>query len=104
MPDPDELAGGSSSQHSSSDEDSSGSSGSESDEELTLEQQVADIPLELLEQLKSDGKGLSGEAARKAAKEAAKKKYKRPSKNAPQELTSKRPVSRFREVVQIPSK
>jgi ribosomal RNA-processing protein 36 len=99
MPDSDEHESGSS-QHSSSDDDT-GSSGS--DEETTLEQQVADIPLEVLEQLKTDGRGLSGEAAKKAAREAAKKKYKRPSKHAPQELTSKRPVSRFREAIQIPN-
>ncbi len=86
----------------SSDDDSS-MSGSEPDDELTLEQQVAEVPLEVLEQLKSDGRGLTGEAAKLQARVAAKKKFKRPSKSAPQEITSKRPVGRFREVIQIPS-
>lgn len=93
-----------SSAHSSDDEEASTSGSGSEEEEMTLEQQVADIPLEVLEQLKGDGRGLTGEAAKQAAREAAKKKYKRPSKHAPQEITSKRPVSRFREVIQIPSK
>jgi hypothetical protein len=79
-------------------------SGSEPDEQMTLEQQVAEVPLEVLEQLKSDGRGLTGLAAKLQARAAAKKKFKRLSKHAPQEITSKRPVARAMEVIQIPSK
>ncbi len=97
---------------SDSDEDGAGPSGSggtsededdNSDDERALQQQLADIPLEVLARLKQDGLGPVGETAR-AASAAAKKKVfgKRETKNRPQEVSSKRPVTRFREVIQVP--
>jgi ribosomal RNA-processing protein 36 len=76
--------------------------GDDSDAERALEQQLADIPLEVLAKLKQDGLGPVGQAARAAAAAAKSKTFKRDTKNRPQETTSKRPVSRFREVIQVP--
>eukprot|EP00877_Chromochloris_zofingiensis_P009126 jgi/Chrzof1/4467/Cz14g14100.t1 len=82
---------------------SDASDGSDLDlDERTLEQQVADIPFEVLEQLKQDGMGPVGPQARAAAAAAKAKKFKRENRHRPQELSSKRPVPRFREVIQIP--
>jgi len=74
----------------------------DSDEERALERQLADIPLEVLAKLKQDGIGPTGEVARGQAAAAKQKTFKRETKNRPQEVTSKRPVSRFREVIQVP--
>lgn len=77
---------------------------SESDAEPTLEDQMAEVPFEVLERLRSDGRGPVGEQARQAAREAKATKFKRENRHRPQELSSKRPVGRFREVVQLPSR
>lgn len=104
--------GGSSSSDDGEDSDArstsgSGSSASESDggnseDERVLEEQLADIPFEVLEKLKQDGIGPVGQAARAAAAAAKQKSFKRETKNRPQEVSSKRQVSRFREVIQVP--
>ncbi|GLC44253.1 hypothetical protein PLESTB_000757400 [Pleodorina starrii] len=72
------------------------------DDERTLEEQVADVPFETLEALRQDGRGLVGPAARAAAARAAASSFKRDNKDRPQEISSKRPVGRFREVIQVP--
>lgn len=84
-----------------SDDGSSSSSGSD-DDERTLEEQMADVPLEMLEAIRQDGRGLVGQAARAEAYRAKEKKFKREHKDRPQEVSSKRAVARFREVMQAP--
>lgn len=92
-------------QPSSSGQDSEDDSESEAaleEREQALEQQLADIPFEVLEKLHQDGKGPTPAAARAAAIAAKQNVFHRETKNRPQELSSKRPVSRFREVIQVP--
>ncbi|GLI66249.1 hypothetical protein VaNZ11_009999 [Volvox africanus] len=72
------------------------------DDERTLEEQVADVPFEVLDALRRDGRGLMGSAARAAAARASARTFRRENKDRPQEMTSKRPVGRFREVIQVP--
>jgi ribosomal RNA-processing protein 36 len=74
------------------------------EQEQALEQQLADIPFEILEKLNQDGKGPSPAAARAAAIAAKQKVFHRENKNRPQEMSSKRPVSRFKEVIQVPKR
>lgn len=62
---------------------------------------MADVPLEALESLRQDGRGLVGNAARAAAARAKEQKFKRDNKDRPQEVSSKRAVGRFREVIQV---
>jgi ribosomal RNA-processing protein 36 len=100
----------SSSQEHDASEDASDSEDEEEEEssedleqqEQAIEQQLADIPFEVLEKLSRDGKGPTPAAARAAALEAKHKVFHRETKNRPQEVSSKRPVSRFREVIQVP--
>ncbi len=94
----------STSQPSTSNSDSDGSSEEEDEGDMqqTLEQQVAQVPFEVLEKLRQDGTGLAGQAARAAALAAKKKTFHRETKNRPTEMSSKRPVARFREVIQLP--
>ncbi|KAI8470143.1 MAG: hypothetical protein J3K34DRAFT_393614 [Monoraphidium minutum] len=101
------AGGGGGNGASDSDAPSSSGSGSESGEEdsqdeRALEEQLADIPLEVLAKLKQDGLGPTGDAARAAAAAAKQRTFKRETKNRPSEVTSKRPVSRHREVIQVP--
>lgn len=90
------------------DDGSEGESGEGADEDdddddgRTLEDQVADVPFEELEALRRDGRGLVGRAARVAAAREAGRSFKRENKDRPQEVSSKRPVGRFREVIQVP--
>jgi ribosomal RNA-processing protein 36 len=84
------------------DEDEDESSEDLEQQEQSLEQQLADIPFEVLEKLNRDGKGPTPAAARAAALEAKHKVFHRETKNRPQEVSSKKPVSRFREVIQVP--
>ena len=62
---------------------------------------MADVPLEALESLRQDGRGLVGHAARAAAAHAKEQKFTRANKDRPQEVSSKRAVGRFREVIQV---
>ncbi|PNH10830.1 Ribosomal RNA processing protein 36 [Tetrabaena socialis] len=90
---------------SESEDDDTGPSGGADDDdrdERTLEEQVADVPFEVLEQLRRDGSGLVGQAARAAAARASGHSFKRQNKDRPQEVSSKRPVGRHREVIQVP--
>lgn len=75
-----------------SDESSSG------EEEVEIENVLADIPFEELQKARSDG------TLAVHQKSNSEKKSKRANKNRPVEMSSKKPVSRFREVVQIPKK
>jgi hypothetical protein len=103
--------GGSSGSGSEDDSDAaaSDSSGDDDDgddeldaQEQVLEQRLAEVPFEVLEALHQDGTGPSGAAARAAAVAAKQLVFHRENKNRPQEVSSKRPVSRFREVLQVP--
>lgn len=87
-----------------SDGPSTSGGGSDDDaEERRLEAMLAeDVPLEVLARLKADGLGPTGDAARAAAAAAKGRSFRRETKNRPQEASSKRPVSRFREVIQVP--
>ncbi|GIL84183.1 hypothetical protein Vretimale_15828 [Volvox reticuliferus] len=115
--------GGDSGSGDSGDEDDGGGSRDETDEgeeegehddgdseedgdgdEMTLEEQVADVPFEVLDALRRDGRGLVGPAARAAAARASARTFRRESKDRPVEMSSKRPVGRFREVIQVPRK
>ncbi|KAJ8449309.1 hypothetical protein Cgig2_002441 [Carnegiea gigantea] len=75
-----------------SDESSSG------EEEVDIENELADIPFEELQRARSDG------TLAVHQKSNSEKKSKRANKNRPVEMSSKKPVSRFREVVQVPKK
>eukprot|EP00878_Enallax_costatus_P016274 GHUV01017071.1.p1 GENE.GHUV01017071.1~~GHUV01017071.1.p1 ORF type:complete len:227 (+),score=81.86 GHUV01017071.1:193-873(+) len=97
-----EAADAADSEEPSTSKDGSGSEEDSEEQEQALEQQLADIPFEVLEKLHQDGKGPTPAAARAAAIAAKQKVFHRENKNRPQELSSKRPVSRFREVIQIP--
>ncbi len=65
--------------------------------------QVADVPFEVLEALRQDGTGPSGRAARDAAKAALEqqKDFHRANRHRPSEVSSKKPVSRARDVIQV---
>jgi len=88
----------------SDDEAPSTSSREESseDEEQAIEQKLAEVPLEVLARLKKNGRGPVGEEARAAAMAAKQLHFSRENKHRPQEMSSKRPVGRFREVIQVP--
>ncbi|CAH2038078.1 unnamed protein product [Thlaspi arvense] len=79
-------------------EDDSSSPESSSDEEEEAEQELT---LEEIHKLRADG---SRAAPLKPTTNQVVKKKARANKNRPMELSSKRPVSRYREVVQIPKK
>lgn len=63
-----------------------------------LEEQVADIPFELLQQARSSGK------LPQINKSKEIHDMKRANKNRPMEMSSKKPVGRFREVIQAPKR
>lgn len=88
--------------HSSSDADSDADSDGLDEQEQILEQRLAEVPLEAVVNQVKDGKGPTGAIARAAAIAAKQQVYHRETKNRPQQLSSKRPVSRFREVIQVP--
>ena len=75
------------------------------DEEEILQQVADDIPFEVLMELKKDGSGPSGKAAREAARKAQERNlsqdFKRANRHRPSEMSSKRPVSRHREIIQV---
>lgn len=87
-----------SSEAATDDEDSDGLD----EQEQVLEQRLAEVPLEAVTKLLKDGKGPTGAVARAAAAAAKQQVFHRETKNRPQQLSSKRPVSRFRDVIQVP--
>eukprot|EP00898_Chlorokybus_atmophyticus_P003801 jgi/Chlat1/4421/Chrsp29S04547 len=73
--------------------------------ERELEAQLAEVPFEELELLRQDGRTGPSTFQRLASsmrKLPKKEDLKRANKNRPQELSSKRPVPRFREVISLP--
>ncbi|KAL3499409.1 hypothetical protein ACH5RR_038502 [Cinchona calisaya] len=72
---------------------------SSSDDEGEIEKELADVTFEELQRAKSDG---SETVYRKFNSE--KKSGGRANKNRPMEMSSKKPVGRFREVIQVPKK
>lgn len=87
---------GSGSEDNSEDDSESGSDADSAEEEL--QSQVADVPFELLQQARSNGQTSSFSRSKKVAD------TKRANKNRPMEMTSKKPVPRFREVIQAPKR
>ncbi|KAL8141664.1 hypothetical protein V2J09_014696 [Rumex salicifolius] len=78
--------------------DDSEESDSSSDEEAEIERELADIPFGELQKARSDGTLSSNQ------KFNPEKKLARANKNRPMEISSKKPVGRFREVIQAPKK
>uniref|UniRef100_A0A803PKK4 rRNA biogenesis protein RRP36 n=1 Tax=Cannabis sativa TaxID=3483 RepID=A0A803PKK4_CANSA len=74
------------------------SSSSEHEEEEEIERELADVTFEELQKARSNG---SHSVSRKDNKE---KKVGRANKNRPMEVSCKKPVGRFRDVVQAPKK
>lgn len=70
----------------------------ESEDDSEIERELADVTFEELQRARSDGSEM---VYRKAN---AEKKGGRANKNRPMEMSSKKPVRRFREVVQVPKK
>ncbi|EXC34121.1 hypothetical protein L484_010579 [Morus notabilis] len=83
---------------SDSEEEPESSSSSEEEEEDEIERELADVTFEELQKARSNG---SHSIYRKDNKE---KKTGRANKNRPMEVSCKKPVSRFREVIQVPKK
>lgn len=79
-----------------SDEDQSSS---ENDGEMELEQELANATFEELQRARSDGSDVVY-----LRKQNTQKKTSRANKNRPMEMSSKKPVGRFREVIQVPKK
>ncbi|XP_021754148.1 ribosomal RNA processing protein 36 homolog [Chenopodium quinoa] len=73
-------------------------SSSEEDEEAEIENELADVPFGELQKARSDG------TLALHRKRETENKAKRANKNMPMEVSSKKPVSRFREVIQVPKK
>ncbi|XP_022854792.1 ribosomal RNA processing protein 36 homolog [Olea europaea var. sylvestris] len=71
---------------------------SSEDEEEEIERELADVTFEELLRARSDGSEMV------YRKPNAEKNSSRANKNRPMEMSSKKPVSRFREVVQVPKK
>ncbi|KAL2516785.1 hypothetical protein Adt_13032 [Abeliophyllum distichum] len=73
-------------------------SSSEDEKEKEIERELADVTFEELLRARSDGSEMV------YRKPNAEKKSSRANKNRPMEISSKKPVSRFREVVQVPKR
>ncbi|XP_022849719.1 ribosomal RNA processing protein 36 homolog isoform X1 [Olea europaea var. sylvestris] len=71
---------------------------SSSEEEEEIERELADVTFEELLRARSDGSEMV------YRKSNAEKKSSRANKNRPMEMSSKKPVSRFREVIQVPKR
>ncbi|PIN07723.1 hypothetical protein CDL12_19704 [Handroanthus impetiginosus] len=71
---------------------------SSSEDEGELERELAEVTFEELQRARSDGSEM---VYRKPNTE---KKGSRANKNRPMEMSSKKPVGRFREVIQVPKK
>lgn len=70
----------------------------EEDQEEEIERELEDVTFEELQKARSDGSHSVYQKSNEA------KKTGRANKNRPMETSSKKPVSRFREVVQVPKK
>ncbi|KZV55855.1 ribosomal RNA processing protein 36 [Dorcoceras hygrometricum] len=70
----------------------------ESEDESEIELELADVTFEELQRARADG------SAMVYRKSNAEKKGGRANKNRPMEMSSKKPVGRFREVVQVPKR
>lgn len=70
----------------------------EEDQEEEIERELADVTFEELQKARSDGSHSVYQKSNEA------KKTGRANKNRPMETSSKKPVNRFREVVQVPKK
>ncbi|MCO5583824.1 hypothetical protein L7F22_037739 [Adiantum nelumboides] len=84
--------------HSESEEDNRSSSAEDDSEEEDIHDQISEVPFEELQKARSDG------SSSFRAFPAQKPLPKRANKNRPVELSSKKPVGRFREVIQAPKR
>lgn len=93
-----------------SDDDQNGANDNDDDDaflhaplESRLLSDLTDLPLDQRERMMRDGAGPRGLAARRRAHQAAEaqRSLKRESRDRPREMSSKRPVSRYREVIQV---
>ncbi|XAR72430.1 hypothetical protein NMG60_11019059 [Bertholletia excelsa] len=78
--------------------DESEEDSSSSDEEVEIERELADVTFEELQKARSNGSHAV------YLKQNVEKKSSRANKNRPMEVSAKKPVSRFREVIQVPKK
>ncbi|KAL6499683.1 hypothetical protein OROGR_027593 [Orobanche gracilis] len=69
-----------------------------SEDEREIEKELAEVTFEELQRARSDGSLMV------YMKPTTEKKGSRANKNRPMEMSSKKPVSRFREVIQVPKK
>ncbi|XP_011072158.1 ribosomal RNA processing protein 36 homolog [Sesamum indicum] len=69
-----------------------------SEDEGEIERELAEVTFEELQRARSDGSEMV------YRKQNMEKKGSRANKNRPMEMSSKKPVSRFREVIQVPKK
>ncbi|KAK8687507.1 hypothetical protein V6N13_086317 [Hibiscus sabdariffa] len=70
----------------------------DSDEEEEIERELAEVTFEELQKARADG---TDSVSRKPRSDA---KHRRANKNRPMELSSKKPVRSFRQVIQTPKK
>ncbi|KNA08202.1 hypothetical protein SOVF_164620 [Spinacia oleracea] len=82
-----------------SDSSSEDSESFSEDEEVNIQNELADVPFGELQKARADGSTLALHRKRESEN-----KSKRANKNRPMEVSSKKPVSRFREVIQVPKK
>eukprot|EP00271_Cylindrocystis_brebissonii_P017525 TRINITY_DN4594_c0_g1_i1.p1 TRINITY_DN4594_c0_g1~~TRINITY_DN4594_c0_g1_i1.p1 ORF type:complete len:305 (-),score=111.28 TRINITY_DN4594_c0_g1_i1:740-1654(-) len=85
------------------DEEEEGEGGGDDRREALLGAQMQDVPFEVLQKIRGDGAGVQQDWRRRA-KLASSKPPKRLNKNRPTEVTSKKPVPRFRAVIEAPAK
>ncbi|KVH91888.1 Protein of unknown function DUF947 [Cynara cardunculus var. scolymus] len=81
-----------------SDEEEEEESASEDDGETDIHEVLANVTFEELQKARSDGSHVVNQKPKLA------RKGKRENKNRPMEISSKKPVGRFREVIQVPKK
>ncbi|XXG43253.1 hypothetical protein AAC387_Pa01g3331 [Persea americana] len=82
-------------------EERGSSSDEEEEEELELERELAEVPFEELQKARATG---FHSGYLKGQKPILEKKPRRANKNRPMEISSKKPVGMFREVIQAPKK
>lgn len=88
--------------HPSNTEDDDEEEQEEDNTDDPIGRRLADIPFAVLDRLKHSGRGPVGPEARAQAIAAKKVVFHRERKDRPMEMSSKRPVPRYREVIQVP--
>ncbi|KAK8503809.1 hypothetical protein V6N13_021594 [Hibiscus sabdariffa] len=96
--DSEEEEGGEGEEVESSSEEEKSDDSIDSDEEEEIERELADVTFEELQKVRADG---TDSVSRKPRSDT---KHRRANKNRPMELSSKKPVRSFRQVIQAPKK